>query len=190
MLVSKRNKNYSQGDRCTGPVTKTRVSPHILRRKASLFFTSGPTVAEINAWYQPSELRLWVHCGPVLVQAQVKDDGWWRGADAVTVKNRRLKSNGKWRRVNGKHQDMEGEGKGDGHQHGRKPRIPEPVLTPNSQETHIVRKCGNIGHLRALSSWSNGWMDGSTIGGLVYTYMYVPFWTVWYVLTWTLDTRQ
>ena len=23
---------------------------------------------------------------------------------------------------------MEGEGKGDGHQHGRKPRIPEPVL--------------------------------------------------------------
>jgi len=22
---------------------------------------------------------------------------------------------------------MEGEGKGDGHQHGRKPRIPEPV---------------------------------------------------------------
>jgi len=27
-----------------------------------------------------------------------------------------------------KHRDMEGEGKGDGHQHGRKPRIPEPVL--------------------------------------------------------------
>jgi len=26
-----------------------------------------------------------------------------------------------------KHQDMEGEGKGDGHQNGRKPRIPEPV---------------------------------------------------------------
>jgi len=23
--------------------------------------------------------------------------------------------------------NMEGEGKGDGHQHGRKPRIPEPV---------------------------------------------------------------
>ena len=23
---------------------------------------------------------------------------------------------------------MEGKGKGDGHQHGRKPRIPEPVL--------------------------------------------------------------
>jgi len=27
-----------------------------------------------------------------------------------------------------KHRDMEGEGKGDGHQHGRKPRISEPVL--------------------------------------------------------------
>jgi len=27
-----------------------------------------------------------------------------------------------------KHRDVEGEGKGDGHQHGRKPRIPEPVL--------------------------------------------------------------
>ena len=26
-----------------------------------------------------------------------------------------------------KHLDMEGEGKGDGHQYGRKPRIPEPV---------------------------------------------------------------
>jgi len=29
--------------------------------------------------------------------------------------------------VNRKHRDMEGEGKGDGHQHGRKPRIPERV---------------------------------------------------------------
>jgi len=27
-----------------------------------------------------------------------------------------------------KHRDMEGKGKGDGHQHGWKPRIPEPVL--------------------------------------------------------------
>jgi len=26
-----------------------------------------------------------------------------------------------------KHQDMEGEGKGNGHQHGQKPRIPEQV---------------------------------------------------------------
>jgi len=27
-----------------------------------------------------------------------------------------------------KHRDMEGEGKGDRHQHGQKSRIPEPVL--------------------------------------------------------------
>jgi len=27
-----------------------------------------------------------------------------------------------------KRRDTEDEGKGDGHQHGRKPRIPEPVL--------------------------------------------------------------
>ena len=61
-------------------------------------------------------------------QTQVEGEGWWRGADTVTVTNRRMKSNGKWRRVNGKHRDMEDEGKGDGHQHGKKPRIPEPVL--------------------------------------------------------------
>jgi len=29
--------------------------------------------------------------------------------------------------VNRKHRDMKGEGNGDGHQHGRKPRIPKPV---------------------------------------------------------------
>jgi len=31
--------------------------------------------------------------------------------------------NGRWRRVNGKHRDTEG----DGHKHGRKHRMPEPV---------------------------------------------------------------
>jgi len=30
--------------------------------------------------------------------------------------------------VNGKQRDIEGEEKGDEHQHERKPRIPEPVL--------------------------------------------------------------
>ena len=44
---------------------------------------------------------------------------------------------------------MEGEGKGDGHQHEQKPRIPE--LVPIALETHLW----------ALSLWSNGWMDGS-----------------------------
>jgi len=31
----------------------------------------------------------------------------------------------------------------------------------NSLETHLVRKWRDIGHLRALSPWSNGWMDES-----------------------------
>src|SRR6218665_1329376 len=39
---------------------------------------------------------------------------------------------------------MESEGKGDGHQYGRKPRTPE-------WETHLVRKRWDIGLLRALS---------------------------------------
>jgi len=35
-------------------------------------------------------------------QARVQKEGWWRGADTATVKNRLMKSNGRWRRVNGK----------------------------------------------------------------------------------------
>jgi len=31
--------------------------------------------------------------------------------------------------------------------------------SPNSLETHLVRKWGDIGHLRALSPWRNEWMD-------------------------------
>src|SRR6218665_3009337 len=37
-----------------------------------------------------------------------------------------------------KHRYMESEGGGDGHQHGRKPRMSKSV--PNSLETHPVRK--------------------------------------------------
>src|SRR6218665_3061951 len=33
--------------------------------------------------------------------------------------------------------------------------------SPNSLETHIVRKLWGIGHLRAHSPWSNGWMEGA-----------------------------
>ena len=60
-----------------------------------------------------------------------------------------------------KHRDMEGEGKGDGHQHGRKPRIPEPVpiagkLTSPSEE--------EMGHwaptVDDAHGASNGWLDG------------------------------
>ena len=32
--------------------------------------------------------------------------------------------------------------------------------SPNSLETHLVRKWGEIGHLWALTPWINGWMDG------------------------------
>ena len=32
--------------------------------------------------------------------------------------------------------------------------------SPNSLETHLVRKWGDIGHLRSLIPWNNGWMDG------------------------------
>src|SRR6218665_2238973 len=73
------------------------------------------------------KLLLGVHCGPVPVPSPVQEEGWWRGADTAAVKNRLMKSNGRRRRVNGKHPDVEGEGKGVGHQHGRKPRIPESV---------------------------------------------------------------
>src|SRR6218665_1797910 len=45
---------------------------------------------------------------------------------------------------------MESEGKGDGHQYGRKPRTPKPI---NSWGTHLVRKRWDIGLLRALSLW-------------------------------------
>ena len=50
------------------------------------------------------------------------------GADTSVVKKKH-----EWNPMAGeeewmeKHQDMEGEGKGDGHQHGWFPRIPEPV---------------------------------------------------------------
>jgi len=47
-----------------------------------------------------------------------------------------------------KHQDMEGERKGNGHEHGRKSRIPEPVL--------IVWK------LAWAHGTLDGWMDGWT----------------------------
>src|SRR6218665_2698095 len=43
----------------------------------------------------------------------------------------------------------EGEGKGDGHQYGRKPWTPEPI--PIAGKTHLVRKRWDIGLLWALS---------------------------------------
>ena len=44
-----------------------------------------------------------------------------------------------------------------------KNKIPEPVLISLETRLHVVRKWGDIGHLRVtgvLSPWSNGWVDG------------------------------
>src|SRR6218665_2956267 len=40
-----------------------------------------------------------------------------------------------------------------------KPVAEDTRTSPNSLETHPVRKRGHIGHLRALSPWINVWMD-------------------------------
>src|SRR6218665_2347530 len=114
------------------------------------------------------KLLLGVHCSPVPSQARVQEEGWWRGADTAAVENRLMKSNGRRRRVNGKHPDVEGEGKGVGHQHGRNP-MQDTRASPNSLETHLVRKRGDIGHLRAPRPWSNGWMDGMNICMFAFT---------------------
>jgi len=72
--------------------------------------------------------------GPLWPFADLKP-GWRRrvggglaGCRCRHREKRRMKSNGRWRRVNWKHRDMKGEGKGDGHQQGCFLRIPEPVL--------------------------------------------------------------
>jgi len=55
---------------------------------------------------------------------------------------------------------MEGEWKGDGHQHGRKSRIPEPVLQwPRNSPSEEVR--GNWTHTDAepMGQWMDGWME-------------------------------
>jgi len=64
---------------------------------------------------------------------------------------------------------MEGnKGKGNEHQHGRKPRIPEPV--PKVWKLtyiilHVVRKWGDIGHpcgIEPMDQWMDGWMGNIT----------------------------
>ena len=91
-------------------------------------------------------------------QARVQEEGWWWGADTATVKNRRMKSNGRWRRVNGKTPRY-------GRRRERRwtptrAKAQDTRASPNSLEAHLVRKRGDIGPLQALSPWSNGWMDG------------------------------
>src|SRR6218665_2910607 len=69
-----------------------------------------------------------------------------------------MKSNGRGRKVKGKTPRY-------GRQRERRWTPTRAVAqdtraSPNSLETHLVRKRGDIGHLRALIPWINGWMDG------------------------------
>ena len=57
-----------------------------------------------------------------------------------------------------KHRDMEGEGKRRWTPTWAKAQDTR-ACSPNSLETHLVRKRADIVHLRALSPWSNGWME-------------------------------
>jgi len=56
-----------------------------------------------------------------------------------------------------KHRDMEGEGKGDGYQHGRKLRIPKPVLI-----AWKLTLWGSEGTLDTYGHWAHGATDGRT----------------------------
>ena len=54
-----------------------------------------------------------------------------------------------------KHRDMEGKGKGDGHQHGLQPMIPEPAQYP--------RNLPSEGHWAPTGAETmDQWMDGIT----------------------------
>src|SRR6218665_3213927 len=55
-------------------------------------------------------------------QVKVRPNGW---RYVGRKEEKRLKSDG--RKSEWKTSSMEGEGKGDGHQYGRKPRTPEPI---------------------------------------------------------------
>jgi len=68
----------------------------------------------------------------------------------------RMKSNGRWRRVDGITPRY-------GRQRERRwtptqAKAQDTRASFNSLETHLVRKWEDIGHLRALSPWINGWM--------------------------------
>src|SRR6218665_2881329 len=74
------------------------------------------------------------------------------GSSFLLHAHRPVVDKGEW-----KTPSTESDGKGDGHQYGRKPRTPirakaqDTRANPNSWETHLVRKRWDIGLLRALS---------------------------------------
>ena len=55
--------------------------------------------------------------------------------------------------MNGKHRDMEGEGKGDRHQHGQKPRIP----AWNSPSEEVMEHWTPTG-AEPMEQWMDGWI--------------------------------
>ena len=66
-----------------------------------------------------------------------------------------MKSNGRWRRVNGETPRY-------GRERGWTPKwakTQDTRASPNSLETHLVRKWRDIGHLPVLSTWRDGLMD-------------------------------
>jgi len=72
----------------------------------------------------------------------------------------RMKSNGRWRTVNGKTPRYGRRRERRWTPTRAKAQDTITRASPNSLETHLARKWRDIGHLRALSPWSNGWMGG------------------------------
>src|SRR6218665_2216000 len=90
------------------------------------------------------------------------------GGDTSAVKKKHdrnpMADKSKW-----KTPSMESEGKGDGHQYGRKPRTPEPIPIAGKL-TYIVRKRWDIGLLRALSP--------RIMMMMIYIYIYIYIYNV------------
>src|SRR6218665_1502052 len=59
---------------------------------------------------------------------------------------------------------LEGEGKGDGHKHGRKPRTPEPIPiawnSPSEEEMGHWTPTGAAPMVIWMDGWMDEWMDG------------------------------
>jgi len=56
-----------------------------------------------------------------------------------------------------KHRDMEGKGKGNGHQHGRMPRIPELAQWPRNVPSEEARGHWTPTGAEPMKLWMGGW---------------------------------
>jgi len=79
-----------------------------------------------------------------------------------------------------KHRDMEGEG--ERRWTPTRAKVQDTWASPNSLEpgTHLVRKWGDIGHLRVLSPRSLSWMDGLHFYTNCQISMSSAWWPTWY----------